>query len=1056
MNRRAFLQTVGGVAVAGTVRIPGLSAHELPWEAQPAARPRVAVLWEQGFPTLDASVVSEAILTDALAECDVTWIGVEAFAGRPGSEAFDLLLTPYGSAFPRLAYAALVDHLARGRHWINLGGAPCAVPVVRRGEEWKQELRQVSLHRRLGITQAFPVAATQVKTWQASDECEWARALVEHFAASTVHELYVRFTAEKDFPDEDGSAGPRDAVMRALAYGVDAEGIRRAAPFVAIDRLLGEFAGGRWVFATSDAPIDAPSLRRLMRFALGGGARLTARPSYACYQSGETPAVTVGYVRPGAGTSDPATVECLFRVINERGERLFETDLKLADIGPIIESSVSLPELGRPGLPPGLYHVEVETTSVGSAEESLRSATGFWVHDATLLGAGRPLGVDATGLTRDGKPFPVTGTTYMASDAQRKFLLEPNPHVWNRDFALMKRAGVNLVRTGLWTGWTLHMPDVGTVDEGVLRAIDAFMLTARRHDMPVIFTFFAFLPETWGGSNPYLDPRAIEAQKAFIKAIVRRCRGMRDVVWDLINEPSFSSNTLLWFTRPNGDEHEARAWRQWLTARYPAPTSVLHDMRVQELWRLAPGEPLGLPSPEDFEDAGVFDKRRPLKAADYRLFAQEAFSLWAGDMAATVRSAGGGGELVMVGQDEGGAYERPSNQFFGRNVSLTSVHTWWLNDDLLWDSVVTRTPGVPNLVQETGVMFNERIDGRPWRTEEEVRDLLERKLALAVGAGAAGYVQWLWHSNCFMPSDNEAAIGMWRADGTAKPEFDAWRRMTAFIASIASSLIGREREQVLLVVPQSHLFSVRNAATDATRRAVRAMHYHCRVTMGAVGEHNLESVATPPPLVVLPCPRVLREAAWTTLRGWVEQGTTLAVSGPFDEDEHWLPTGRMDRVGIDVAVRPVAQEEVATIEGADWRLTYRGEKMQRVEKAVIRGAQSTDIRRIASGKGQILWSPLPIELAQEEAPTSAFYRYCLKLARIQPLFKAADLPSVLIYPAVYRDVVLFTIVSESASDTFLRFAPTPTAAPIQVTIGGGRAAMLLVDRTRGTVMKRYP
>ena len=791
MKRRDFLLAFGGAAVAGAVRAPGLSAHGAEWHGQPAPRPRVAVLWEPGFPTADSSPIPEAVIQEALAEADVAWLGVEKFAGQSGPGRFDLVLTPYGSAFPRRAFSALIGHLARGGHWVNLGGAPCAVPVVRRGDGWAPEVRQVSLHRRLGITQAFPVATDLVRSWQSAPECEWARALLDRFTPSIVHELYVRFTAEKDFPDEDGSAGPRDAVIRALAFGLDGQRNRLAAPFVAIDRVLGEFAGGRWVFATSDRPVDAVSLRHLVTYALSGGSRLAARPSFACYRDGESPAITIRLLRPASSAADAASVDCDLRLSDAGGVERLRTTLTLAGAGPAIEATVHLAIDGDAALSPGLYHVEIETAADADPERTLRCSTGFWVHDATLIANGRALGVDGSGLTRDGKPFPVTGTTYMASDVQRRFLLEPNPHVWDQDFAEMKREGVNLVRTGIWTGWTLHSSDAGAPEEGVLRAIDAFMLTARRHDIPVVFTFFAFLPETWGGSNPYLDPRAIEAQKAFVAPIVRRCRGMKDVVWDLINEPSFSSSATLWFTRPNGDEHEARAWDEWLSETYPAPTSEERDARLQELWRLAPGEPIGLPSPDDFEDAGVFDKRRPLKAADYRLFAQGAFRQWVEDLTATIRAAGDGGQLVTVGQDEGGTYERPSNQFLARSVDLTSVHTWWLNDDLLWDTVMTRAPGVPNLVQETGVMFNERADGLAWRTEEDVRDLLERKLALAIGAGGAGYVHWLWHSNCYMPSDNEAAIGLHRADGTVKPEFDPLRRMSAFAASIAPALVGR-------------------------------------------------------------------------------------------------------------------------------------------------------------------------------------------------------------------------------------------------------------------------
>jgi beta-glucosidase/6-phospho-beta-glucosidase/beta-galactosidase len=38
--------------------------------------------------------------------------------------------------------------------------------------------------------------------------------------------------------------------------------------------------------------------------------------------------------------------------------------------------------------------------------------------------------------------------------------------------------------------------------------------------------------------------------------------------------------------------------------------------------------------------------------------------------------------------------------------------------------------------------------------------LLERKLALALGANAAGFIQWIWNTNCYMASGNEASFGL--------------------------------------------------------------------------------------------------------------------------------------------------------------------------------------------------------------------------------------------------------------------------------------------------------
>ena len=106
----------------------------------------------------------------------------------------------------------------------------------------------------------------------------------------------------------------------------------------------------------------------------------------------------------------------------------------------------------------------------------------------------------------------------MSSDVARRFLLEPNPAVWDKDFSEMKAVGVNMIRTGIWTGWKLYFDASGEVKEEILRAFEAFILTAKKYDIPVMFTFFSFMPEMFGGKNAYLDPQSIAEQKRFLSA----------------------------------------------------------------------------------------------------------------------------------------------------------------------------------------------------------------------------------------------------------------------------------------------------------------------------------------------------------------------------------------------------------------------------------------------------------------------------------------------------------------------------------------------------------
>lgn len=184
----------------------------------------------------------------------------------------------------------------------------------------------------------------------------------------------------------------------------------------------------------------------------------------------------------------------------------------------------------------GLYQIVCEAEASDGEVRILRQ--GFWGHALELLAAGNPVTSGRDYFIKDGRPLPVVGMTYMASDVARKFLFLPNVGVWDRDMGQMRKAGINWIRTGIWTAYRNVMQDDGHVSEEVLRAIDAFIMTAKKHDLQVTFTFFSFTPETWGGVNPYLDPQSVEAQKRFIRSIVSRHKDSSNVDWDLINEPS--------------------------------------------------------------------------------------------------------------------------------------------------------------------------------------------------------------------------------------------------------------------------------------------------------------------------------------------------------------------------------------------------------------------------------------------------------------------------------------------------------------------------------------
>jgi len=1041
VDRRRFIQSLSAAAVAGSVG-PTMKALLVPNPStQVRSNPRVAVLLQPGFPTVDAQPIDTSVLERALTDMDSTVLRVDQL-DRVTPDDFDVYLNPYGSAFPKQAWGQLLQFLAAGGNWVNLGGVPFAVPVVRDGDDWRTEVRQTAYHKRLGVTQAFGIDTSRLARHESNRRITWTRALVGNVETDATYELYYRFTRVKEYPDEDGSDGPREAVVEPLLslYGSGEHPV--AAPVVRVDRLLGPYAGGRWILGNFDGTITAEAIRATVRDAALGANRLAVSPSYACYREDESPEISVTLRSPG-NTSRKAA-RCRLRVFDDHDLEIAATTIGLDGTGFAVTASTSLQTVASTALPPGLYRIEAQLESDDSALDGTIATSGFWMHDPELLAAGSPFTTDEYTLLRDGQPYVVTGTSYMATDVHRRFLLEANAHVFDRDFAAMRRAGINMIRTGIWTGWRNYMSEDGELNEAALRGLDAFLLTARRHDIPVIFTFFAFIPEDWGGANPYLDPRAVAAQKRFISGIVSRYSEMNDVIWDLINEPSCCSPDRLWVTRPNYDEYETHAWESWLRERFPSESPVELDSKLSELWRTLPGEALDLPSLDEFGDRNIFEDLRPLKAMEYRLFANNVFARWTREMVETIHRAGSPTQLVTVGQDEGGTYERASPTFYGPEVAFTSNHTWWLNDDLLWDSIVTKTPERPNLISETGIMFYEKIDGSAWRSEGEARDLLERKLAIASVVGGAGWIEWIWNTNPYMPLDNESAIGLLRPDGTAKPEFAVLRDMARFVAEALPQLGPRELDSVVMVTPHSHMFSVRNFATGSTQRCVRAMCYGCRMPMSAVSEYTLDRLSHRPSLIVVPSPRILTEKAWRQLVNLAEDGTTVLITGPIDFDEHWRPAPRLEVYGIRTKTAAVANEENLDIAGKAVRLTFSDLKIQRVEKAVVEG-DAPHIRAVSLGRGRLIWSPLPVELADQVDPTVTLYRYALGQVDTHPRFTLEpDDPGLLVYPAVHQSAVLYAIASELAVPRRLTLTDRVWGTHANVEVPAGGAVLQLM------------
>jgi len=994
------------------------------------------VFHEPGFPAADSAAPSAQQLAAIFPAGH--FASADQLAAQLKDPSSRLLVIPYGSAIPEKSWPDIFAFLKDGGNLLVLGGRPFTRSAFHDATGWHLRDYSVRFARVLMIDQYQTTPASDGLKFQPNPDLPlqmssftWQRAFSPVIRLSAV-DLYHR----------GGAAGSIDARVDALAWGTK-DGRKLAAPAIAIDHLRNGFGGGRWVFLNSDLAAgfyaDATStalIQSLAEHALRGSEEFNAHPVYPLYFPGEPVQLEVDW---HAGT--PSTLPITIKITS------FLKDQPQA----ISEVSGPVPT-GQPLFLPAPKTVGLHIVEARLFEgDKLRGIhhSGFWVHDPAYLSSGPRMTVNQDYFELDGQPLAVLGTTYMSREFQRLYFDRPNVYVWDQDLGQIHAAGLNMVRTGWWTGWDKLCDENGRPYERTLRTLEAYLMTARKHGLPVQFNFLAFIPDILGGENPYLDADAVRRQKTLITSVVERFRDVPWLAWDLINEPSISEH--LWKMLPNGDPVEVSKWNEWLDARYPDRAALA------AAWNLPTSEvksPVPLPEDIEFTPRGMYVGHNSLKVYDYYLFAQDVFANWVRTMHQSIRATGSQ-QLVTVGQDEGGIQDRLSPAYWGQFVDFTTNHSWWLNDDVVWDSILAKQPGKTLLIQETGLQRELNLDESARRTPESEAALLERKIAASYIQGA-GAIEWLWNTNSYMTESNETPIGAVFPDDTEKPEAALLRAYATFSRTLSPHLRLPESPPIAIVTSQAAQFSAfQGMQLQAQQKAVRTLTYDDHLTAYAVAENQIEKLGAPK-LAILPSAQALTENAWQALLQYASQGGNLLVTGPLEYDEHWQRTGRAAQLKLDAHTEPLTYHNAGLmLNGHAETLSFDTQGQTWLE--ALRFSDGSILKEIAYGKGRIFWTAYPVELADGTQALAALYNYAAGQAGVAPLFEAQSPvpPGILIYPTVLDDSVLYVMISDGAEDAKIDLRDKLTGAALNLLLPAQHAAIAVIGKREKKVVAKY-
>jgi hypothetical protein len=1015
-----------------------------------SAQSGTVIFREPGFPTADSAPAPDSLL-HALSDAQLA--STAELKDRLNSAK--LLVLPYGSAFPEDALADIYGFLQRGGNLLVLGGRPFTRAAYRDGNTWKLRDYSVRYTRPLMIDQYQETRGSADLKFESNPDIPLA---LPQFVWKQAFSPIIHLSAA-DLYNRGGSAGSIDSNLDALAWGTK-DGRRMSAPVIQIDHLQNGFDGGRWIFVDADLSPDFYSadsagdiISKMMEQASRGSEEFTARPGLPLYLPGEPVEIDVQW-KSAKGERAAAFVR-----INAESEAGSNGNAAPGHFVPENRPAVELPASQPLAFPApaekGLHVVTAELTIGGKVRRICHSA--FWIRDLDYLRSGPKLGVNENYFELDGKPLAVVGTTYMSSEVQRLYFDHPNVYIWDRDLRQIHDAGLNIIRTGWWTGWDKFADENGQPYERTLRTMEAYLMTARKYGLPVQFNFFAFLPEVLGGVNPYLDPEAVRKQTTLVSAVAARFHDVPFLAYDLINEPSFSKR--LWTMRPNGDWIEAQKWNEWLDKHYPnrAALAAAWNVPITSVQGTIP-----LPEDIDFAPRGMYNGRNSLRIYDYEMFAQESFANWVRTLREGIRATGSQ-QLITIGQDEGGFQDRLSPAFFGPFVDFTTNHSWWQNDSILWDSLVAKQPGKAMLIQETGLQRELNLDETSRRTPENEAELFERKVAMSFVQGS-GAIEWLWNTNSYMTEGNETPIGALRADLTEKPEATVMRNFAKFAAVLKDHLHNPQPAQVAIIASQAAQYSaLADAQIEAQRKSARALAYYAHLTPYLIYESQIDKMGNPK-LAILPSAQALTEKGWQALLKYVSDGGNLLITGPVDRDEHWQRVNRVAQLMPGTTVEPLTSHNAIITQSkglyssalVEFRFPMTFDQQAQSWLEVANFGKDLTMTSAQRGKGRLFWTAYPVELAQGDQPAAGLYSYVAGEIGLQPQFDlASPSPGVLIYPINLDDSVLYVLVSDDANPADVDLIDKGTGVHVAVNVPAQRAALVLIGKKEKAVIGRY-
>lgn len=346
-----------------------LPAVLLVWPACSLAK--TIVFWQPGFPAADSPAPTEAGLRAAFPVAEL--VDAAELSKALGQPDTNLLVMPYGSAWPEERWGAILAYLDHGGNLLVLGGKPFTHAAYQDASGWHLRTASVAQSLELFIHDYQETPGSDSTRFAPNDDVfpqlpafGWKRGFSPVVRLSVVN------------GDASGGAtGYEDMDLTTLAWG-ERDGRKLAAPIIELDHNTHRFVGGRWILVACEPDADffgnTKLLKALAEIALGKQDRFAFRPRVPLFLPGE--ALEFLLTRGDPLAQSPPNEQLHIRVSSEDGTVHYDETISAKT-----EHPITLPPSAAEG--PGFHTVEA---TLLQDDKPLRVYhSGFWMRDWNYL-----------------------------------------------------------------------------------------------------------------------------------------------------------------------------------------------------------------------------------------------------------------------------------------------------------------------------------------------------------------------------------------------------------------------------------------------------------------------------------------------------------------------------------------------------------------------------------------------------------------------------------------------------------------------------------------------